>query len=348
MPAAHKADGLQCRAAFFYGFRRRVMTIVAIVAVAVAVIAWSFIPTSRSILPIIAPIPVIAAWSAIHAQLLNSVSRFYLPAMAPGIAGFCAIAAAVFLPKSTASLSVALLIFDSVAAVFLWYSAKRLFAFDRVQDRAAPLVQTALRVALVQSVGSAISALNPLVAMMFAKSFGPGAVTIADYANRFWSGVPLLFSGALIVFYAEASRRVASGTFTAAIVKRTSIQLAFPALALTVLLFLLAPSVIGTLYAHGNLAGASSHLLSEVFLGYVLGTVPYVIALVSVRAISALGRADLLVFGACIVVLTNIAGTAVAVRFVGLPGIGVAWALAQAALAAFFWFWFRSKKSINA
>ena len=337
MPAIHKSEGLGLRNEFVFAFRRRIAIVTSSCSIVAAVFWILFSPTSVWTIAILCLAPTAMAFSAVHAQFLNSQEKFILVPLSFSLGGLCSLAVVVWFPSSSLSLAGSLVLYDAIATLALWLFSARDLKGARAPGAAAEILAPALRRATIQSVGSAVAAANPFVALMFASQFGAGAITIVEYAGRFWNGVPLLFAGALIVYYARASRAMATHGLTFAAVREEAIRFARWAMALTVLLIVAIPILLPMLYKPGRLPPESSALLVQVLTSYVIGTVPYMVVMVMARTISAMGKVHWLTVTAFMTLALNVVATAVLIRFFGLAGIGLSWTLVQTVLAVVLW-----------
>lgn len=335
MPALHRARAERCEPAFR---RWLVLAVIAtaVIASALVVIAIAAFHESAStiILLMLSLLPLFASLTTVASGVLNARQRFYQSAAGPAFALLPATLLVIALPESAFTLALALVVFEAFRWIPLQIFGLRLQRESRGQaDDVAlnGLKRNMFRVSLWQFLGAFLISLNPIVDILWANTLHAGAVTQTEYAMKLWSGVPLLFSGALVVAFSRWSMAEARGTFefkqAIAAARRAFIWM----LVVTPLLVIAARPAVDFLFGFGVMSDADRMGLANLVAAYLSGLAPMVAGLFLVRAFSATSRLHVLALGALVTLLVNLIGDWLFIGWWGLTGLGVATAVSYLA-----------------
>lgn len=350
MPGVHRAETRDCVTDFLRALLKRALIfslIATVVAIAVSIFINMEIVSNYWVLILLAPIPLLACISAFYSNVLNAHDSFKLAALGPVFGALGAILILTMLPSSSVMLALTLLIFETGSALGLWLFARR-YALGRSRSNQNAVIEVtkwAMRGAGFQVVGSLLTALNPMINILFAKSLEPGAVTLVEYANRLWNIVPLLFTGSLMVYYSLHSRGASRRDVDRSTTHSVARNLGLVALIFSLVAIFASPYIVDLMYGWGKMADTERSSLAYLLSMYLLGSSVYIASLVYIRAISAMGKVHILTLAALFGVVLNIVFNTVLVRYFGLSGIGIAASLTNVAVALYVYSRFVSQSA---
>ncbi len=269
-------------------------------------------------------IPLFSGLASLKSGVLNASNRFQAAISGPLFGSLTAIIFFIFVPVNIYSFAFSFLLFEFGKFFFLSFfhdvTTKLTLLRTASGDK---LIKWGFRNAKWQLLGSFIFSLVYPIDIWFASTLGPGSATFVEYANKLWNIVPLLFVGHITITYSAFSKAAIKGSLSINIHKIAIRYLLF-GIFVSLLVVIGSDFIISLLYGHGKMTLDQQTTLSDLLKSYLVGAGPHVGGLVYVRAMSAIGRTDLLLAIACFGSICNIIFDALFIRTVGLNGIGLA------------------------
>ena len=291
---------------------------------------------TRIMFPFLTLIAVAAALMAV----LNSLHRFFVPALSPAMFNVATIVCAViFVPlaprfgvEPIVVVAVATLVGGFGQIALQWPAARRLgFRYRPILDLGDPGLREIGRLMLPGIAGLAAVQINLFVNSWLAAGLGTGAVSWLDYAFRLMYMPIGLFgisiaTAALPDIAGHAARSddhgVRSGVAESL---RMMLMLNIPA---TVGLVVLARPIVALIFEHGRFSAADTAATAAALACYAPGLVGYSAVKLASPTFYALGSSRIPVLAGTASVACNIVLGVVLARVMGHPGLALATALA--------------------
>lgn len=328
MPSLHRARMQRCETEFRRWMVRGFLVAASVGSLLlVVVIGLAFERARWDVLLLLVPVPIFASLTTVASGVLNSRGRFHHAAAGPVFAILPAALIILLLPLSAVTLAFALAAFEAGRWLPLAIAGR-----TRRPAESEPVdsnVLRSLRRRMVrasgwQAVGAFLLGMNPVVDLLWANTLHAGAVTQVEYAVKIWSGIPLLFSGILVVAFSRWSMAEARGSFDLRVVTRLSGKVFLLMLALAPLLMLIVHPLIRFAFGFGAMNTVETGQQASLVVAYLCGLPPMVAGLFLVRAFSAIAKLQVLATGALASLLVNAIGDWLLVGWLGLNGIGIA------------------------
>lgn len=326
MPVMHRALERGCAAGLPWRLSARLLLLVAPAGVVAVLIGWVLAgsaPAGAALL--LAPVPVLAALSAILTGVLNAADRHLAAVLGPFWGGLAASLVTWLAPPDPLTLALALFTFEAGRFAGLLVRLPRLAGATTDSAAAArELLAWATRRGLMQALGNLLAALTPFIAVLYARGLGPSAVTCVEYSGRLWNLVYVLFFGHLLMAYAAMSRQAAAGRLEPGAVQRRAFRFGAVALPLSIAGVFGSPTIVTWLYGGGAMEPDVQASLASLLGWYLASTAPYIAGMVYVRALSAEGRTGAITSVAALGVAFFALAAMPLVTWLGLNGIGAA------------------------
>jgi putative peptidoglycan lipid II flippase len=306
---------------------------------------------TRIMLPFI---PMVAL-SVAMMGMLNSLRRFFVPALSPATFNIATIAAAFTLvplmPRlgwpRIAGIAIGTLIGGLGQILLQWPVLKREgWRYAPVLDTHDPALREVLRLMAPGTLGLAAVQVNVFVNTVLATSEGTGAVSWLNYAFRIMY-LPIGLFGASIgtaalpdiarhaaVEDVEGMRRTVSSAL------RLMLILNIPA---TVGLVLLAQPIVSMLLERGRFGAADSAATAAALMCYAPGLIGYSAVKIASPSFYSLGDSRTPVIASAIAVATNLALNLTLVRVLGFRGLALGTAIAAVLNATILLLWLRQR-----
>ena len=288
------------------------------------------------------PYLALISLAALCQGVLNSRERFLLPAMTPVLFNVTLVAAAFWLSRGTGDAPVVLAL--AVLAGGSLQLGIQLPAVRRLRFSILPLWRAASspavrRVLLLMVPGITvlgINQLNQLITSRFASFLGEGAVTAQFYAYRV---TELLFGGIVVqlttVLLPVLSRQLRVAPDDAAGTLADTVKLvSFVTLPTATVLAFAARPVIGLAFGGGRFDVAAVGVTGATLAAYAFGVVGTGHAKVMASAFFAHGNTRTPMWGSAFALALFTLGCVLAVRSLGVPGLGLANTVAMLGYAA--------------
>lgn len=277
-------------------------------------------------LPLIALSGIASIWMAVLTAGERFLAASFAPVLVPLTAG-----AAILLAGET--LGVQALALGTV----LGYGLQLLplaHAVRKAELRIRPSwggLSPELRLVLAQyaplALGTFLNSGRSLVDQAFASSLGDGRVSVLFYGNR----VVALATGVIAVAVGTAilpyfSRQVADGDLVALrrTIKVWFVLVGSAASVLTLILVVLSDDLVALMFQGGEFSQADTDIVTAVQRAYLLQLPLFAVGVIAVRAVSALGRNSILLWGAAINLGLNVILNFFFVELFGVLGIALA------------------------
>jgi putative peptidoglycan lipid II flippase len=278
--------------------------------------------------------PIFLALGSLVTSVLNAHGRFAASAVAPIVYNLAIIGAAVIL---TPSLGVTGLAIGVVAGAIGHLAVQLLplralgFRYERSVDAADPDARQALKLMAPRALGLGVTQITFVVVTSLASTMGVGAVTAFNIAFTLLQipigviGVPLG-----VVVLPSLSRDAAVGRLDdfAALMSQAIRLIVFVMLPITAVAIVLRTEVVELLFGSATLDGGALLLTAATFGTFLLGLTAHALIAVLARAFYARQDTRTPVAAAILAVVVNSTLAALFARPFGLPGLGLAIAIA--------------------
>jgi len=328
MPVFHRAENADtAKYLFVYSVKKIAMftlPIGTIINILFAMITgyWNFM-----LMIILLPVPLFGALSSLKSGVLNASGRFRVAILGPLFGGLTAVSFLLFAPVNLYSFGLSFLFFELGKMGSLWFSKDITSGGHPLRSAIGDsIAKWGTSNARLQIISSLLLALVCPVDVWFASTLEIGSITFVEYANKLWNIIPLLFVGHIAITYSSLSKAESAHKKLANPINVHTIALRYGALGVgaSIMVIMISKHIIGFLYGFGKMDAQQQVVLANLLNSYLLGAGPYVGALVYVRAMSAMGRVDLLFAVACLGLACNIVCDTIFIRIAGLNGIGFA------------------------
>jgi len=284
--------------------------------------------------------PYLAAMSlvAMLAGILNSLRRYFLPALAPVLLNIVLVSgliAAGFLELSAPDIGMVLGWSVTISGalqlgLLVWALRREGFTMGLVRPRLTPAVKRLLWLALPAAVTGGITQINLLVGQIIA-SAQEGAIAVMNYADRL-NQLPLGVIGIAIgvVLLPELSRALRAGDMKdAQHLQNRSLEFG---LAITVPaavgLAMIPEPIIALVFERGAFTRETTLVTASVLAAFALGLPAFVLTKIFTPAFYAREDMRTPLWASLISVVINIAGSLVLFPRLGVSGIALATSLA--------------------
>ena len=278
--------------------------------------------------------PIFLALGSLATSVLNARGRFAASVIAPIVYNLAIIGAAWFLVPAWGVTALAIgVVAGSVAHLLVQLAPLRAlgFRYDRQIDLQDPEARQTLKLLAPRALGLGVTQITFVVMTSLATTMGVGAVTAFNVAFTLLQvpigviGVPLG-----VVVLPSLAREAAVGRLTefAALVSRAIRLILFVMVPLTGVSIVLSRDVVRLLFGYGRFDDAAIDLTGATLSAFLLGLTAHSLIAVLARAFYARQDTRTPVAAAILAVVAN---TTLAVVFagpLGLPGLGLAIAVA--------------------
>ncbi len=300
----------------------------------VRVIGGGFAPEKRgfaaALLMILTPLVMLQTLAGFWGCLVNARQRFAVVALLP--VATPAVTATVILwwgqGASVEMLAVAYLLGGAleIAALFRLAAAFDLPIVPRWRGFDAP-TRRALAQCASLGFGAAMMGSTQLVDQAMAAWLGPGSVSMLNYGGRLVAVVLTFVALPIsVVSLPRFSQYVAGQDWTSArrTIRRLGGATAAVAIPLTLILAAISGPIVDALFVRDALGSREGALIAEIQVYYLLQLPFYLLGLIGVRMLSALGRNSDIALIATINFFANIGLNLVFMRWLGVAGIALA------------------------
>jgi len=296
---------------------------------------------SYSLVLELSPVLLLVMLSSILSGVLNAYRIFWAPASSTTLA-LSVVIGLTYLGKGGLGVHAVALGYvtgEVCRLLFLWSVLRRTgIAPIRFRLEERETLRAFLKLSSYMILGMVVAGLAPLINRIIASHWGPGSVSIVEYAEMmFYIPAGLLGSGFLIVVLAHWSQGFHDGGVERlrADVYSTMRLLGGGALIASVLLYALRHPLISLALDWGKIPPERLAEVSELFGVYLLGLLPNVVSLVFVRAHLVLKNTDVLMKAAFVAVAVLLLLNAVLTPHFALTGIALANAGSQLAVSLY-------------
>jgi putative peptidoglycan lipid II flippase len=278
--------------------------------------------------------PIFLALGSLVTSVLNARGRFAASAIAPIVYNLAIIGGAVFLAPTLGVTGLAIgVVAGSMAHLAIQLAPLRALGFryaPRV-DLSDPDARQALKLMAPRALGLGAGQVTFIVVTSLASTLGEGAISAFNVAFTLLQipigviGVPLG-----IVVLPALSREAALGRLDefAALVSRAIRLLLFVMLPITGIAMVLRNEVVELLFGYGRFGAAAIELTAATLLTFLIGLAAHALIAVLARAFYARQDTRTPVAAAILAVVVNSTLAGILVTPLGLPGLGLAIAIA--------------------
>jgi putative peptidoglycan lipid II flippase len=278
--------------------------------------------------------PIFLALGSLVTSVLNARGRFAASAIAPIVYNLAIIGGAVFLAPTLGVTGLAIgVVAGSMAHLAIQLAPLRALGFRYVPqvDLSDPDARQALKLMAPRALGLGAGQITFIVVTSLASTLGAGAISAFNVAFTLLQipigviGVPLG-----IVVLPSLSREAALGRLDefAALVSRAIRLLLFVMLPITGIAMVLRNEVVELLFGYGRFGAAAIELTAATLLTFLIGLAAHALIAVLARAFYARQDTRTPVAAAILAVVVNSTLAGVLVGPLGLPGLGLAIAIA--------------------
>jgi putative peptidoglycan lipid II flippase len=278
--------------------------------------------------------PIFLALGSLVTSVLNARGRFAASAIAPIVYNLAIIGAAVLLAPTLGVTGLAIgVVAGSIAHLVIQLPPLRAlgFRYERQIDLADPDSRQALKLMAPRALGLGAGQITFIVVTSIASTLGDGAISAFNVAFTLLQipigviGVPLG-----IVVLPSLSREAALGRLEefAALVSRAIRLLLFVMLPITGIGMVLRHEVVELLFGSGRFGSAAIDLTAATLLTFLIGLAAHALIAVLARAFYARQDTRTPVAAAILAVVVNSTLAGILVTPLGLPGLGLAIAIA--------------------
>ncbi len=291
------------------------------------------------------PMVLLAGVASNCTAVLNSVERFVVPALAPGLVPFGIILVTFLLHRSLgiwALVYATLLATAAHAAFMMWLMGRNGYRF---LPRWRKLTEDEREVARQYGpvlLSSLVASGGLLVDQAMAAMLPAGSVSALVYAGR--------FAGVMVALFSSAISATLTPHFSVLVAKKNWNECrrelhrwmrwtALIAVPIALVLMIGAPELIRVTLQHGAFGTRDTAVVVPVLILYAIQIPFFAVSRVPYRLILAMRRTDLIFYCGLMNLALDIALNLVLMRWMGLPGIALATSLWTVATLAFLHFW---------
>jgi putative peptidoglycan lipid II flippase len=299
------------------------------------------IALTRHFLYLLVPWLILSGIAMFIGYVLNSVEKFAVPALTPILTPLAILVCIAFWarPATGFSLAVGTVAGSFLEITFLYYLAQKHELLGALrwhgfsQNVRAVLSQTAPMMA-----GCLLMGTNAVVDQSMAAMLPSGSVAALSYGNKVPTGLLSIGATALSTAMLPYFSRLAAESDWAGcrhtLKRYTALTLAISVPA-TVLFILFSRPLVRIFFQRGAFTSLDTDLVSRVQIYYCLQIPFYALSMLFVRFLSSIRRNDLLMFGAAINLVVNIAMNLVLMRIWGVAGIALSTSIVSCASLCF-------------
>ena len=278
--------------------------------------------------------PIFLALGSLVTSVLNARGRFAASAIAPIVYNLAIIAAAILLTPSFGVTGLAIgVVAGSIGHLLVQIGPllREGFRYERWIDVADPEARQALTLMAPRALGLGAGQITFVVVTSIASGLGPASITAFNYAFTLLQipigliGVPLG-----IVVLPSLSREAALGNLEefAALISRAVRLTIFVMLPITGIAILLRREIVLVLFGYSRFDSAAIDLIAATLLTFLLGLTAHALIAILARAFYARKDTRTPVAAAILAVVVNSTLAGVLAVPLGLPGLGLAIAIA--------------------
>ncbi|HLO34586.1 MAG TPA: murein biosynthesis integral membrane protein MurJ, partial [Candidatus Deferrimicrobium sp.] len=278
--------------------------------------------------------PIFLALGSLVTSVLNARGRFAASAIAPIVYNLAIIGAAWFLAPAWGITGLAIgVVAGSLGHLLVQLAPLRAegYRYDRQIDVADPEARQALKLMAPRALGLGAGQITFVVVTSIASTLGGGAITAFNYAFTLLQipigviGVPLG-----IVVLPSLSREAAVGRLDefAALISRAIRLVLFVMLPTTGIAIVLRREIVGVLFGYSRFDAAALDLTAATLLTFLTGLTAHALIAILARAFYARQDTRTPVAAAILAVGINSTLAGVLAGPLGLPGLGLAIAIA--------------------
>jgi putative peptidoglycan lipid II flippase len=275
------------------------------------------------------PLFPLAGISAVWSAALNATGRFAAAAVAPLFAPLLPVLALIFLTGRFGIPALAVASVGGAAlqlAVVGWALRRRGFQLRPRLGFADPAVRQVVAQLWPMLAGAMIMSSSTLIDQAVAARLGAGSVAALTYGNRIIAfGVSLAALSLGTALLPHLSQMVARNEYAALrhTLKTWARLIALVVAPATAIVVCLSVPITRLLLQRGAFSAEDTLLVARVQSLYALQAPFYVLGILGVRVLSALGKNRVLFWVSALNVITNFAGDLLFMRYLGLPGIAL-------------------------
>ncbi|HET7472570.1 MAG TPA: murein biosynthesis integral membrane protein MurJ [Candidatus Limnocylindrales bacterium] len=278
--------------------------------------------------------PIFLALGSLATSILNAGGRFAASAIAPIVYNLAIIGAAIFLAPTLGVTGLAIgVVAGSIGHLLVQLAplAGIGFRYDRAIDLADPDARKALTLMAPRAVGLGAGQITFVVVTSIASTLGTGALTAFNYAFTLLQ-IPIGVIGVPvgIVVLPSLSRVAAIGDLHefAALMSRAIRLLVFTMLPITGIAIVLREPIVQVLFGYGKFDATAIRDTANTLLTFLLGLTAHTLIAILARAFYARHDTRTPVAAAILAVVINSTLAGVLAVPLGLPGLGLAIAIA--------------------
>jgi putative peptidoglycan lipid II flippase len=289
---------------------------------------------------IMAPFLTLVALAAVFMGMLNSLHRFFIPALSPAMFNIATIAMAAGLIPFSSRIGISPIVIIALATLvggfgqlaIQWRPLRQEgYRYRPRLDFKDPALARVLLLMGPGTIGMAATQINVLVNTQFASSQGTGAISWLDYAFRVMYLPIGLFGVSIAAASTPALSRLAAMSdmpkMRSTIASAISLMLALNVPA-TLGLIVLASPIVELLFQHGSFSAADTAATALALQYYAIGLVGYSIVRIVSPAFYALHMSRVPVIASAVSVVANIFLNLILVRVMGYAGLALGTSLA--------------------
>lgn len=345
MPAMHRAENFRCTKEVCTSFKLIIYKTVPVVSIIIIFAMWIIRPSANVLtLIILAPIPILSSVSSLYSGVLNSHDKHKLAVLGPVYGSILSLPTLFILPISAISLASVLLIFEVGRYLGMYWHSRIIDISDSILSKskdAKKIVEKSIQNGKWQILGSLFMASSVFIDILFASTLGNGSITSVEYVGRLWNLVPLLFFGYLIYAYARMSKIASSGKLFKKQINKSAIMLGITAIVISGIIIFLRQNIIDLVYGLGSIGREERVVLANLLGSYVIGAAPFLMGLLYVRALSAIGQIKTITKVSFINLLSNIILNFIFIKYWGLIGIGLATSMTYLLASVLLFIWYK-------
>jgi len=283
------------------------------------------------------PLALFLNWTNVLEGTLNAYKKFAIPALSPAVRASVNILL-IFLLKERFGIHSIVIGYISgeflrllilLSSIFI----QKIFSFSFSLALTKKLKEF-IKKAFTQVLGMAILSLNPFVDKAFASWLGEGGISVLYYADKL-NTIPITFftSGLLVTLLSHWSDRfykISEGKLKQDVNKALKTTL-FIILPLEVLLIVFYRQVVSLAFGRGSVRTSDLTEISRVYLFYLLGFVPYILARIYNTGHIVLKNIKAILICAIIMNICNIIFNFILMHYLGLAGLALSTSLVNTA-----------------
>jgi len=298
-----------------------------------------------------APLIIFLTWTSVLAGTLNTYKKFAFPAVSPAFRAAVNLTIIFALRSLYGVHSIALgyVVGEIARLIILFIIVKKLNLFKLcLSFRVGAKLGRFFKTASYQIIGMVAMGLAPFIDKIMASWLGTGSISVLHYAHILYIIVVTFLNTGLMVtllshwsgrYNEEGIRKLKKD------VNKTIIVVSCITLPIMLLLILFHQPIVKLAFGRAALAQARLSEVGRVWIFYLLGFVPYVIAGIYIRALLATKRTKEIFFVSVIKILLHIILNCIFMIFWGLKGIALsASTVSFAEVIMFRWIFKRERK----